>query len=215
MKPKHVLFHRIITTSLFLALFALPSHTSLGAKKSKESEAAPASESSEDDSLQLIEGDVIEIYFPGAPELSGTQKVRRDGKITLAFVGEKEVTGLTSTGLEDKLLEWYDDQIVTKEVTVTLVSSSFPIYVQGMVLNPGEIINDRRITALEAVLKAGYNPKQANLKKVTVIRVENGRYMSHSLDLQAVLDGENVDPFFLQPSDIVKVPEKFIWTGRQ
>ena len=163
------------------------------------------------DSLTLLPGDVVEVSFPGAPELSGQQRIRRDGKITLAFVGEKEVTGLTSTGLEEKLLEWYDDQIVTKEVTVTLISSSYPVFVQGTVLRPGEIMTDRRLTALEAVLKAGFDPKRANLKKVTVIRLVKDRYVSLELNLQAVLDGEKSDPFFLEPSDVVKVPEKFIW----
>jgi protein involved in polysaccharide export with SLBB domain len=182
-----------------------------GAKKSKELEAVPGSESSEDDSLQLIEGDVIEISFPGAPELSGTQKIRRDGKITLAFVGEKEVTGLTSTGLEEKLLEWYDSQIVTKEVTVTLISSSYSVYFQGAVNNAGEMVTDRQLTALEGVLKAGYDPKRANLKKVVVIRLVNDRYVQYDLDLQALLDGEKAEPFYLRPSDVVKVPEKFIW----
>lgn len=159
--------------------------------------------------------DVIQISFPGAPELSGEQRIRRDGKITLAFVGEKEVTGYSSSQLEDKLLEWYDDQIFTKQVIVTLLSSTFPIHVQGMVLQPGEIMSDRRLTAVEAVLKAGYDPKQTNLKKVRVIRTEEDRRKNYTLDLQSVLEGEDVEPFFLKPSDIVMVPGKFIWTGRR
>jgi len=213
MKLDFTIFSKFARSALSFAFSIILPIATLSAEKTEEHDGN--SESSEEESLQLIEGDVIEISFPGAPELSGTQKVRRDGKITLAFVGEKEVTGLTSTGLEEKLLEWYDDQIVTKEVTVTLVSSSFPIYVQGTVLNPGEIISDRRLTALEAVMKAGYISKQANLKKVTVRRIENGEYVSFELNLQAVLDGKKSKAFYLEPSDIVIVPEKFIWTGRQ
>ncbi len=163
------------------------------------------------ESLVLMEGDVIEIVFPGAQELSSNQKIRRDGKITLTFVGEVDVTGLTSSELEEKLLELYDSQIVTKEVTVTLISSSFPVFVQGVVNAPGEIIFDRRITALEAVMKAGYDPKRANLKKVVVKRLEDGKYKNYSLNLQAVLDGKKDKPFYLKPSDMVIVPEKFVW----
>ena len=199
---------RIHVAILTLA-FALASNSQ---SYSADSDSRSDTESGE--SLELIVGDEIHISFPGAPELSGEQRIRRDGKITLAFVGEKEVTGYTSSQLEDKLLEWYDDQIVTKEVTVTLLSSTFPIYVQGTVLRPGEIMSDRRLTALEAVLKAGYDPKQANLKKVRVIRTEGDRRKNYNLDLQTVLEGGDVEPFFLKPSDIVMVPEKFIWTGR-
>ncbi len=209
MNLKHIHTQRIFVEILLLALAVLLIESPLFAKKPNRAEAVP--ETAEEESLLLIDGDVIEISFPGAPELSGTQKIRRDGKITLAFVGEREVTGLTSTGLEEKLLEWYDDQIVTKEVTVTLISSSYPVFVQGAVLKPGEMVTDRRLTALEAVLKAGYDAKRANLKKVVVIRLVDDRYTQYTLDLQAIMDGEKTNPFFLEPSDVVKVPEKFIW----
>lgn len=202
----HFRIHLVILT-LALALAA--------AFRSYAAETDSRSDTESSDSLELLVGDEIRLSFPGAPELSGEQRIRRDGRITLAFVGEKEVIGYTSSQLEDKLLEWYDDQIVTKEVTVTLLSSTFPIYVQGTVLQPGEIMSDRHLTALEAVLKAGYDPKQANLKKVRVIRTEGDRRKNYDLDLQAVLEGEDVEPFFLKPSDIVMVPEKFIWTGRR
>jgi len=88
MKPKYVIFQRIITTTLILALVALQSPTLWGAEKSKEMKVSPISESGEADALQLIKGYVIEIssYLP---QLSRTQKARRDGKTTLAFVGEK------------------------------------------------------------------------------------------------------------------------------
>ena len=61
MKPKYVIFQRIITTTLFLALVALQSPTLWGAEKSKEMKVSPISESSEADALQLIKGCVIEI----------------------------------------------------------------------------------------------------------------------------------------------------------
>ena len=61
MKPKYVIFQRIITTALFLALVASQSSTLWGAEKSKEMKVPPISESSEADVLQLIKGCVIEI----------------------------------------------------------------------------------------------------------------------------------------------------------
>ena len=60
MKPKYVIFQKIITTALFLALVASQSSTSWGAEKSKE-KVPPISESSGADALQLIKGCVIEI----------------------------------------------------------------------------------------------------------------------------------------------------------
>ena len=90
MKPKYVILQWIINTTLFLALVALQSPALWGAEKSKEMKAPPVPESSEADALQLIKGCVIEICSYN-PQLSGSQKARRDGRITLFSVMKKEV----------------------------------------------------------------------------------------------------------------------------
>ena len=50
---------------------------------------------------------------------------------------------------------------------------------------------------------------KANLKNVTLVRQENGRTKNIRLNLQDVLDGKRTDAFFLKPSDIIYVREKF------
>src|SRR4029079_10156095 len=81
------------------------------------------------DVLVLREGDDVRISFPGAPNLDTTQRVRTDGRITLSMVGEVMASGVTPADLEKKLLELYASQLVTKEVTVTVVSSTFSVFV--------------------------------------------------------------------------------------
>ncbi len=162
--------------------------------------------------LSLLEGDAIRIEFPGAPSLNTDQTIRRDGKITLAMVGEITAAGLTPSALEDALLEAFGSQLNSREVSVTVVSSSFPVFVAGAVQSPGRIQSDRAITALEAIMEAGgFDPTTANLKKVVVTRLENGVYKHYNLDLQAVLEGQQSDPFYLKPSDIVTVPTKVVF----
>lgn len=164
------------------------------------------------ESLVLREGDTIRINFPAAPNLNVVQAIRRDGRITLPLVGEVQASGLTPTELEKRLLEAYGPQLQTKEVTVSLESSAFPVYVTGAVLRPGKVISDRPINALEAVMEAGgFDYNRANMKKVRVIRYESGRQESYVLDMKAILNGLNPDPFKLKPSDILYVPERFVW----
>src|SRR5687767_12403059 len=43
--------------------------------------------------ITLREGDVLNISFPGAPTLDKTLQIRRDGKISLAQVGEVTAAG--------------------------------------------------------------------------------------------------------------------------
>jgi polysaccharide export outer membrane protein len=164
------------------------------------------------ESLVLREGDTLKISFPGAPNLNTTQQIRRDGKISLSLVGEVSAAGLTPEQLEKKLIGLYAPQLVTKEVTVTVESSSFPVYVTGAVLRPGKVTSERPITALEAIMEAGgFDYTRANLKSVRVIRNERGHIDHYTLNLKQVLAGQSSETFYLKPMDIVYVPERFTW----
>jgi len=163
------------------------------------------------ESLVLREGDTVRISFPGSPSLNSVQQIRRDGKVSLALVGEFQAAGLTPTQMEKELVKLYAPQLVTKEVTVALESSAFLVYVTGAVLRPGKLVSDRPLTALEAVIDAGIDYQKANLKAVTVIRRENGREEHHTLNLKKALQGPGGQPFYLKPSDIIWVRERFTW----
>jgi polysaccharide export outer membrane protein len=165
-----------------------------------------------DRSIILREGDVIHVAFPGAPNLNTTQQIRRDGNITMSSVGDVKAVGLTPAELEKELLKLYETQLVTKEVVVTLDSSSFYVFVTGAVLRPGKVSAVRPLTALEAIMEAGgAEPTRANLKAVVVIRHEEKQVRNFTLDLKPALEGKKSQPFYLHPSDIVYVPEKFSW----
>jgi polysaccharide export outer membrane protein len=171
---------------------------------------APATDRS--DEIVLREGDVLKISFPGAPNLDSTQPIRRDGKIVLSLVGEVEAVGMLPSELEVEILKRYSSQLVTKEVTVTVESSSFPVFVTGAVTRPGKVLSDHPITALEAIMEAGgFDYEKANVGDVRVIRNEGARVRNYTLNLKAVLQGRQSTPFYLQPSDIIYVPEKFSW----
>jgi len=55
----------------------------------------------------------------------------------------------------------------------------------------------------------GFDYTKANLKAVRVIRHEGDRVENYTLNLKLVLEGKESKPFYLQPSDIVFVPERF------
>lgn len=160
--------------------------------------------------ITLREGDIIKISFPGSANLDTTQQIRRDGKINLQLVGEVDAAGLTPDDLQKKLIDLYAPQISSKEVTVSLQSSTYPVFVNGEVAHPGKVQADHPMTALEAVMEAGgFNPDTANMKAVKVNRIEDGKYKSYSLNLKDILDGKTSSPFYLKPNDIVYVPERF------
>jgi polysaccharide biosynthesis/export protein len=160
----------------------------------------------------LREGDVLKITFPGSPNLNSVQPIRTDGKISLQLVGEVQAAGLTPENLQHKLMDLYAPQLSQKELTVEVQSSSFPVYVTGTVLRPGKIVSDHPITALEAIMEAGGpDYTKANLKNVSVIRQEGNQTKIYKLNLKRVMDGQVSEPFYMKPSDIIFVPEKFSW----
>lgn len=163
--------------------------------------------------VPLREGDVVRVTFPGSPNLdTQPQPIRRDGNISLPLIGEVKAAGLTPSELEKALAEKYAPQLVIKEVRVNVVSSRFEVYVTGAVLRPGKVTSDHPLTALEAIMEAGGpDYTKANLKTVTVIRHEDGRTQNYTINLRNVLRGQSTEPFYLKPSDIVFVPERFTW----
>lgn len=164
------------------------------------------------DVLTLKEGDVLKISFPSVPSMDTTQPIRPDGRITLPLIGEYAAAGKTTDSLSAELLQQYESQLVSKEVNVTLVSSSYTVYVTGAVLRPGKIVTDRRVTAFDAIMEAGgFDKTRANLKEVVIVRQEDGQTRSYTVNLDQVFSGGASTPFYLKSFDTVYVPEKFNW----
>lgn len=160
----------------------------------------------------IREGDTVRITFPGAANLNTVQLVRRDGKIEMPLLGELQAAGLTPAELEKEILNKYGNQLLSKEVTVTVDSATYDVYVTGAVIKPGKVTAIRPITAVEAIMESGGpDYTKANLKDVTVVRQENGRTKNYRLNIQEVLNGKRTEAFYLKPSDIVYIREKFNW----
>ncbi len=162
--------------------------------------------------LKLREGDTVKIAFPGTPSLDTTQQIRRDGKMALALIGEIRAAGLTPSEFEKNLTKLYASEIVSKEVNVTVISSTLPVFVSGAVLRPGKILSDHPLTALQAIMEAGgFDFAKANSSAVVVIRYEEGQVKSYTLNLKLALEGQQIDQFYLRADDMIYVSERFAW----
>ena len=112
-----------------------------------------------DTAIALREGDFVKISFPNTPKLDSAQRVRRDGKIVLPVFGEMKALGLTPLELEKDILKQFGSQLVTKEVTVTLESSSYAVFVNGAVVPKSGVYAVRQGPLLAANLLARLNDK--------------------------------------------------------
>lgn len=165
------------------------------------------------DTIILREGDVVKVTIPDSPNLDTVQSIRRDGRVTLPLVGDVVAIGITSDDLQQNLIKLYSSQISSKELTVTVVSSSIPVFVTGAVLRPGKVSFDHPIMPLEAIMEAGgYDETKADLKNVKVMRYnKEGRVQTYYFNLKSLMQGKQSESFYLKPFDIITVPEKFNW----
>ncbi len=194
-----------ILPALLVASFAL---SSLAVAPARAADAPAEPDNSEP--VVLREGDVLQISFPGAPNLDTQQKIRTDGRLSLALVGEVYATGLQPKQLQDKLAELYSTELVSTQVNVVLLSRSFFVYVNGAVGKSGRNNFEQPVDLLEAIMAAGFSDETANLKAVQVIRLENGQYRVFTENLQPILDGKQRDPFMLKQADMILVPRRWL-----
>jgi polysaccharide export outer membrane protein len=215
MKMK-LIIHRLARLPIAFSIFAaavLVLFTGCESSKSHTGENFPSSIQSTND-IVLREADNLKIVFPGADQLTTSAVIRRDGKITLPIIGEIVAAGKTPADLQKELAQAYKGQLVsTTDISVTVVSSSFIVYVNGAVMKPGKVSADHPLTVLEAIMESGgFDYNSANLKAVKVVRTQNGKTHNYIVNLKGVLKpGYPVEVFYLQYGDIIYVPSKIHW----
>ena len=195
---------RLPTLALVAAALLAPGLAPmLGAQSSAVTE-APA------EPIILREGDELQITFPGAPTLNTQQRIRSDGRITLDLVGEVSAVGLTPLQFQERLIQLFASQLVSKEVTVRLVSRQFFVYVNGSVRTNGRLDFDRPVSLLEAVMAAGFADGTVNLSKVRLMRIDNGKVRSWVIDLNRLMDGKGDELPELKQGDMIIVPGRIL-----
>ena len=159
--------------------------------------------------VALGPGDTIELKFFYTPELNETQRVRPDGKIALQLVGEIRVEGKNPAELRSTLMELYKPHLKDPEIAVVVRSlERHEVHVGGKVITPGTIEMPRKMTVLEAIMQAGgFDLQEAELANVVVIRHRNGQRHGYSVNVKAALEGQPIEPFYLEPQDIIYVPQ--------
>jgi polysaccharide biosynthesis/export protein len=158
----------------------------------------------------LNPGDVVRITFPGAAELNQTQKIGTDGALSLPLIGTVQAAGKSPGQLQNELAGLYKSQLQDNEVLVAVESRAVPVVVSGAVQHPGKIVFERPATVLEAIMEAGGFTPEANLKRVSVIRIVKGEHQTEFFDLRPVLRGLPTRAAYVSGGDVIYVPERLL-----
>ncbi len=151
--------------------------------------------------------DLLEIKVFELPELNQTVRVSEGGLISLALLGQVEVSGLTAQELEKKLAEILD-QKYTKVAHVSVFIREYQkVSVLGAVGKPGmfEIVGP--MTLLQIISQAGGFTNQAMNELYVYRRGKDGQKIRISINVEdLILNGNEAANIDLQPNDVINVP---------
>lgn len=152
--------------------------------------------------------DVLTIDVWKEPEISRTVPVRRDGKISLPLLNDVQAAGLTPTQLSSEIAGKLLETVVNPQVTVIVTQmSSQRIYILGQVNRGGAYPLVPDMTAVQALSIAGGFTPFANLKKIYVMRSENGQDKVFPLNYKEVVTGrKSQQNIHLKAGDTIVVP---------
>lgn len=106
-------------------------------------------------SVRLSPGDTIKVAFAENSDLDQTEKIRRDGKVSLPIIGEVQAAGKRVIDFQHQLSSIYDEHLDNPEVLVTIEGGTATAIVSGFASNPGKVEFDRPTTVYQAVMQSG------------------------------------------------------------
>lgn len=174
------------------------------------------------DNYLLGAGDLINLDIYNLPEHSGNKRVLVDGSISLDWVGNVPVAGLTLDQAAQQVAAAYGRYLRQPTITVSLVTPRpLQVSVAGAVNRPGAYLVDfagendsdveaerRWPTVTKALQEAGGISQLADVRQVTVQRlVDQGQTQTIHLDLWDLLaSGDLRQDLDLRDGDTILVP---------
>ncbi|UCE40722.1 MAG: SLBB domain-containing protein [Candidatus Aminicenantes bacterium] len=151
--------------------------------------------------------DLLEIRVIGHEDASTTVRVSEGGKISMPYLKEVEVAGLTGIELEQKLVTLLGQgyfqnpqvSVFIREYRSNIVS------IMGAVRNPGEYELLGRLTLMDLISKAG-GPTGEEGKEIIIFRRLNGESTSLKISRDGLLyEGDPDLNVPLHPGDVINV----------
>ncbi|MGA8509528.1 MAG: polysaccharide biosynthesis/export family protein [Candidatus Sulfotelmatobacter sp.] len=151
--------------------------------------------------------DTLHVSVWKEPDLTATLPVRPDGRISLPLLNDVPAAGLTPMQLAASITEKLKKYIADPRVTVVVTAmNSRRIFVTGEVIHPGALPLLPNMTMLQALSSAGFT-QFANLKRIYLLRTENGRQVKLAFNYKEVVKGNHPEQnIMLRPSDTIVVP---------
>ncbi len=138
--------------------------------------------------------------------------VDKKGNIEFPIFGTLNTKGKTCRQLADEIQGRFVNGGYIRDAIVTVKVMSFKVTVLGEVQSPGtQSYTGERLTLLEALGRAGDMTSSAKREGVLVVREENGKRVTYSVDVRNTEELFNSPAYYMQQNDVVYVqPNKSV-----
>jgi polysaccharide export outer membrane protein len=155
--------------------------------------------------VRLSPGDVIKASYADETIPDQTQKIRRDGKLSLPLIGEVTAAGKRVIDFQHELVRRYEGQLENNEVLVTLENGTATVTIAGFANKPGAVTFDRPTTVYQAVMQAGGVSDYGSASNIHLTRIINGEQRSETVNLRLAIHGQPVRPEYVEDGDVIYI----------
>jgi len=191
---------------IVLLALAIPVRAQDGSGKTSPAE--PPRSAVADPNYIIGAQDVISVSVWKEAELTREVPVRPDGKISMPLLNDVQAAGLTPSQLADQITVGLKKFVTDPQVTVIVAQiNSQRVYILGEVTRAGAYPLLPQMTFLQALSSAGGFTIFANVKKIYLLRQENGKQERYPFDYKQVIAGKNSEQnIILRAGDTIVVP---------
>jgi polysaccharide biosynthesis/export protein len=155
--------------------------------------------------VRLSPGDTLKFSFAEETDMDQTQKIRRDGKVSLPFIGEVTAAGKRIIDFQNELISRFEPHLENSEVLVTLEGGAASVIVSGFANKPGKIAFDRPTTVFQAIMEAGGVSDYGSLRNIHLTRIINGEQRTETFSLRPSIRGQPTQPEYVQDGDVIYI----------
>ena len=155
--------------------------------------------------VRLSPGDMIKVAYADESIPDQTQKIRRDGKVSLPLIGEVTAAGKRVIYFQDELVSRYEGKLENNEVLVTLENGTATVTVSGFANKPGSYPFERPTTVYQAIMEAGGVSDYGSASNIHLTRIIDGKQLSETINLRPAIHGQPVRPEYVQDGDVIYI----------
>lgn len=157
--------------------------------------------------------DLLDITIYQQQDLDRKVRVSQNGTISFPLIGIVEVGGLSVNQAEEAISKKLRDYLISPQVSIFIKEyGNKKVFVLGEVKKPGsvELPTEAKLTVVEAISLAGGFTPIAAPDRTKIIRTMDGKSQILTVEISAITKrGEKQKDLFLEPSDVVYIPQSF------